>query len=162
MRASTLFVGFGSSHGDDRVGWMVADALAPRLSPRAIVRHAAAPIDLLDWLDGIDRLALCDACRGIGPVGTWRRWAAPLKQIPAMMARHSHDLGVVAALELAARLGQLPRDIWLWGVEVGPTEPVQSASAEVAAAVVAVADDVANQLSCPLDEPQGALLPRIS
>src|SRR5690242_14779067 len=114
MRATTLFVGFGSSHGDDRVGWMVADALAPRFPPRAIVRHAAAPIDLLDWLDGVERLALCDACRGIGPVGTWRRWPSPLEELPAARVRHSHDVGLAATLELAQRLGQLPRDIRLW------------------------------------------------
>jgi hydrogenase maturation protease len=145
---TTLFVGLGSSHGDDRVGWLVADALAPRLGEHAIVRQAAAPLDILNWLDGIDRLAICDACQGTGPAGSWRRWPSPLEDFPAGRARHSHDLGLAASLQLAARLSTLPRDVLLWAVEIGQAGPNQSASAEVTAAVPAVVDDVLQMLTC--------------
>jgi hydrogenase maturation protease len=143
---TTLFVGLGSSHGDDRVGWLVADALEPRLTGNAVVRRAAAPLDILDWLDRIDCLALCDACRGMGPVGTWQRWRWPFTEIPAARARHSHDVGLSAALLLTARLGQLPREVVLWGIEIGQTEPEQRASPDVTATASAVADDVASFL----------------
>ena len=143
---STLFVGLGSSHGDDRVGWMVADALELRAIPQTTVRRAAAPLDILDWLEGVDCLALCDACQGIGAVGTWRRWPAPLVDIPVGRARHSHDLGLPAALQLGARLGPLPRSVVLWSVEIRQTEPDKPVSTQVAVAVPAVVDDIVRHL----------------
>src|SRR5262245_46333547 len=143
---TTLFVGLGSAHGDDRIGWMVADALEPRLAPNTIVRRAAAPLDILNWLDGVGRLAIGDPCQGTGPVGSWRRWQSPLADLPSGRARNSHDLGLPAALQLADRLGQLPREVLLWGIEIGQIGPEQPASNEVAAAIPAVADDVANHL----------------
>jgi hydrogenase maturation protease len=145
---TTLFVGLGSSHGDDRVGWLVADALEPHLGEHAIVRQAAAPLDILNWLDGVERLAICDACQGTGPAGSWRRWPSPLQDFPAGRARHSHDLGLAASLQLAARLSTLPPVILLWGVEIGQASPNQSASPEVAAAVPAVVNDVLRTLTC--------------
>ncbi|MBI3864130.1 MAG: hydrogenase maturation protease [Planctomycetia bacterium] len=144
---TTLFVGLGSSHGDDRVGWMVADALEVRLSPHALVRRAAAPLDVLDWLDGIECLAICDACEGIGPAGSWRRWPSPLTGVPAARVRNSHDLGFLAAMQLAAQLKTLPREILLWVVEIRQVHPHKSASREVVAAVPAVADDVVRALA---------------
>jgi hydrogenase maturation protease len=146
---TTLFVGLGSAHGDDRAGWLVADSLAPRLGPQAIVRRAVAPLDILDWLEGIERLAVCDACQGIGPLGSWRCWESPLADIPAARARHSHDLGLAAALQVAARLGHLPREVIVWGIEIGQTGPQQLTSREVVAAIPAIADDVVNRLNCP-------------
>jgi hydrogenase maturation protease len=139
---TTLFVGMGSPHGDDRAGWMVAEAIAPRANGLAVVRHAAAPPDILDWLDGVERLAICDACCGIGPVGTWRRWDSPPSDFPSVRAQSSHDLGLPEVLELAARIGSLPGEVFVWGLEIGGTGPAQPASREVAAAVPAIVDDV--------------------
>src|SRR5688572_26163325 len=53
MTVDTLVVGIGSDHGDDRVGWLVADALQTRAPADVSVRHAKTPLDLLDWLDEI-------------------------------------------------------------------------------------------------------------
>lgn len=159
---TTLFVGLGSSHGDDRVGWMVTDALEARLDSRAIVRHAAAPLDILDWLDGVERLAICDACRGIGAVGSWRRWESPLAEFPAARARHSHDLGLPAALQLAARLCPLPREVLVWGIEIGQTVPEQLASREVAAAVPEVVEDVLRELAADVLLKPISVYPRVS
>ncbi|MBC7966341.1 MAG: hypothetical protein H7Z17_10520 [Fuerstia sp.] len=59
-----LVAGLGSSHGDDRAGWFVAERLADqfRTHPRIDVRRAMIPLDVLDWLEGIDILHVCDAC----------------------------------------------------------------------------------------------------
>ena len=146
---TTLFVGLGSSHGDDRIGWLVADALETRLGTNAIVRHAAAPLDILDWLEGIERLVICDACRGIGPVGSWRRWLSPLENAPVARARNSHDLGLPAAMQLAAQFGSLPREVLLWVVEIGQVAPGLQALPEVVAAAPLVADDVIRRLAWP-------------
>ena len=145
---ATLFVGLGSSHGDDRAGWLVADALESRLGEQVQVRRAAAPLDVLHWLEGVEQLALCDACRGIGTPGSWRRWQAPLAELPTGRTRHSHDLGLAAALELAGRLGTLPHSISIWGIEIHETEPGQAPSTAVERAIAAVADDVVRHLEC--------------
>jgi hypothetical protein len=54
----TLFAGTGSPHGDDRIGWLIADALDKLVPPDVEVRLASTPSHLLDWLDEFDRLDL--------------------------------------------------------------------------------------------------------
>jgi hydrogenase maturation protease len=146
-RNTILFTGLGSAHGDDRAGWLVADMLAARQAPGWLVRRAAAPLDILDWLDGIDRLAICDACVGTGHPGKWRRWPWPVAGLPSLRTRSTHDLGLAAALQLGARLGRLPPEVLLWVVEIGQADPFQPVSREVQAAVEAVVDDVMQALA---------------
>jgi hydrogenase maturation protease len=121
-----LFVGIGSPHGDDQVGWSIADALA-ELLPGVATRKASVPADLLDWLERVDLLGVCDACRGGGPAGTvqrfeWERSTGPARSsILASMERvrvsGTHGLGLSAVLDLAQRLGRLPDRILVWGIE---------------------------------------------
>jgi hydrogenase maturation protease len=144
---ATLFVGMGSQHGDDRAGWMVAEALAPRAKLLAVVRQAAAPADIFDWLDGVEFLAICDACQGIGPVGTWRRWESLPSDFPSVRAQCSHEIGLPEVLQLAERLGTLPGKVLVWGLEIGETDPAQPASRDVAAAVPAIVEDVLRVLT---------------
>lgn len=91
MRTETLFVGVGSPHGDDRAGWLVADALSDlfgtdvstqasgtlnagglpsRKYPSLAIRKTCIPADLLDWLDGAAKLIICDALCGAGPANS--------------------------------------------------------------------------------------------
>ncbi len=82
--APSLFVGIGSPHGNDRLGWAIADELAQRLGDHAglmDVRKAKSPVDLLDWLDGRERVFLCDACRMHLDTGTIRCWEWPHAEI---------------------------------------------------------------------------------
>ena len=59
-----LIAGLGSAHGDDQAGWLVAENLASQCQeyPDITVRRASIPLDLLDWLEGVDVLYICDAC----------------------------------------------------------------------------------------------------
>ncbi len=72
----TLFVGLGSPHGDDQIGWLIADRLAAErgLPGTVAVRKAAIPLDLLDWLEGVDCLHVCDALQGPTTFGEVQRW----------------------------------------------------------------------------------------
>jgi hydrogenase maturation protease len=129
MSANTLFVGIGSPHGDDRLGWHVAEAIAERLQERVLqqariaVRKAGSPADLLDWLEGIDRLVICDACRGGGPAGCTYRWTWPDRAIAQAHSSGSHDLGLASILELAQRLDCLPLMVIVWGIEAEVVKP---------------------------------------
>lgn len=135
-----LFVGFGSPHGDDQIGWRVAEALAPLQSECRQVRKAASPPDLFDWLEGVDRLTLCDACRGAVSPGTLFRWRWP--EIPTSRLRNSgsHDLGLIGVLHLAGRLGRLPASVEIVGIEIqqsAPGTPMSAAVTDALSRVVA-------------------------
>lgn len=146
MAVDTLFVGVGSDHGDDRVGWLVAEDLKSRFRGGVLIRQAKAPLDLLDWMDGVRCLAICDACRGIGPVGTWMRCEWPVVEAPFVRAASSHALGLIDTLRLACQLGYLPQEVLLWGVEIASDQPGDPLTVEVAAAISAIVGDVASFL----------------
>ncbi|MBS0265348.1 MAG: hydrogenase maturation protease [Planctomycetes bacterium] len=150
-----LFVGIGSPHGDDRIGWLVADALEQKPSGLLRIRRAGNPLDLLNWLDDHDCLILCDACQGLStgpnsdrcPPGTWQRWTWPCADLPVGRIRNSHDLGLVSTLTLAMQLNLLPTTVWLWGIEIADPGPERPLTPGVASAAAPVAAEIAQALS---------------
>lgn len=147
MRSSSvLLIGIGSAHGDDHVGWSVAEAVARRAADRARVRTARAPADLLDWLEGVDRLHLCDAWLTDGPGGQLAQWRFPDAAIESARFGSTHSLSLPAALRLASELGTLPRQVTVWGVSIEQAEPGAALSPRVAAAVPRVADRICEVL----------------
>jgi hydrogenase maturation protease len=144
MRGTALFVGIGSPHGDDRAGWLVADALAQAcahvaaptnggsaLRRTVTIRKAGVPADLLDWMEGAATLIVCDAVRGAGMPGTLHQWRWPDAGIERYHSAGSHDLGLSGVLELAEKLGRLPPEVIVWGIEIGPVVPAAGASPQV-------------------------------
>ena len=74
VQPKTTFVGVGSSHGDDQVGWMVIQKLQEGSSGDSFdFRKAKSPADILDWIQDCERLVICDACHGLGTV-SWCRF----------------------------------------------------------------------------------------
>ncbi|HTI49804.1 MAG TPA: hydrogenase maturation protease [Planctomycetaceae bacterium] len=146
MSVDTLFVGLGSDHGDDSVGWLVADELTARGAAGMDVRYAKGPLDLLDWLEGIRCLAVCDACRGAGPAGSWHRWTWPQPGIPFVRPSGTHSLGLADALHLASRLAILPKQVLLWGIEVAGVHPGDGPTDGVSASVAPVVSDILSVL----------------
>lgn len=137
-RRTTWIVGLGSSHGDDRVGWIVAQRLADSLNGDAQVRAAATPVALLDWLAPQQRLIVCDACRGTGAPGSVTRWQWPTDALPTLRSSSSHHLGLPDVLELASHLDRLPLEVIIYGIEAADVGPGEDLSPAVAAAL----DDV--------------------
>ena len=144
MTCNALVVGIGSPHGDDRVGWGVACAIG-RQSDRAMAtRCARTPAELLDWLDGVEQLDVCDAVAwstdevgaALGSVHCWQWPAAELQQAPF---RTSHDLSLTAALSLAETLGRLPPRVRVWGVAISTPTPADDMSPALAALVPHIA-----------------------
>lgn len=118
----TLFAGIGSQHGDDRIGWLVADALRERFPSDLEVRQASTPSHLLDWLGGIDRLVVCDACLAPTVADTTNRsrlhrWEWPELDATSLRSASSHAFGLPQVLQLAEKLGNLPTQVIVFGVE---------------------------------------------
>lgn len=147
----TWIVGIGSDFGDDRLGPVVVNRLVDRL-PTVTVRRLRSPLDLLDDLDEIERLHLVDACRGGGAhAGTIRRIDWPAAELASVRFSGTHDVGLVAALQLAERMQTLPRQVTIWSVEAtdvaGPQNLLTSLSQPVAAAAETLADLIAAEVT---------------
>ena len=123
-RGSHLLVGIGSPFGDDRLGWLVVGEIERRGGSDAHTRCARAPADLLDWLEGVDRLVVCDACHGGGPAGSWRRFDWPTTLLDDVAFCGTHDMSLAATLALAEQLGLLPKETTIWGLTVERNSPV--------------------------------------
>ena len=152
----TLIVGLGSPHGDDQAGWLVADALSGRrLQPAVAVRKAMSPADVLDWVDGLERLIICDACRGLSQIGALSRWDWPADQLAQVSWSGTHDLALPAALELADRLGRLPSQTVIWAVAGATANALTTPSDAVAAAIpmltAAITAELARGSACTND-----------
>lgn len=131
MVADSLLVGIGSAVGDDAVGWALAERIGRlELPPRTTVRLAATPADLLGWLDGVDRLVVCDAIVGTSEISKLLCWRWPVPEIELEKFAGSHDMTLPAVLQLACALGQLPRDVRVVGVTIGPHPAIPQADAD--------------------------------
>lgn len=119
-----LLVGLGSHHGDDQAGWQLVEAISRHSS--IPTRKAAIPADLLHWIEGVDELYLCDACRSTGYAGSLHRWeyrseSQPLqnilKDVEILRSSSSHHLSLAGVLEWAQSLGILPKRVVIWAIE---------------------------------------------
>ncbi len=116
----TLIIGLGSAHGDDTAGWRVVELLRSVLIDGVELHCVAHPIDILEQLQGISDLHVCDACRGGQPRGHLHRWQWPEFVERTTHARDSsHAMSLDEALRLAERLGLLPPRVTIWGIDVG-------------------------------------------
>jgi hydrogenase maturation protease len=111
-----LIVGIGSDFGDDQLGVIVAKRLVSHL-PGCKVIWLKSPLDLCDHLTNIERLYLVDACRGAGPPGTIVRHDWPSLAITGVRFSGTHDLDLVAALQITERVQGLPPFVTLWCIE---------------------------------------------
>ncbi|MGE5757027.1 MAG: hydrogenase maturation protease [Planctomycetaceae bacterium] len=131
MRSIIRVVGVGSPHGDDQVGWRLAEGLADETGSGLEAVVIADPIDLLVHLDGCESLIVLDACRTGRPPGTVTCLTWPDGGLETTGGRSTHGYGVASALALAHALGRLPPSVILFAVEAGVCEPAAELSPEV-------------------------------
>jgi hydrogenase maturation protease len=146
MSDSSLLVGIGSPYGDDRVGWDVARRVAQVLGDALPVRCLRTPADLLDLLQGIETLDICDALASDVAVGSVHCWTWPAPEIECASFIGSHDLSLPAVLALAETLGRLPALVRIWGIGVKPGVAWDSLSAAAAATVPGVVERICRVL----------------
>ena len=127
-------IGIGSPFGDDAAGLEAARQLAAAPPAGVEVVVADRPgAGLIDLFDGVDAVILVDAARSGGPPGTIHD--LDLHALPShpLGLISSHDLGVVAAVQLAARLGRLPPRGRVLAIEVVATSAAPPADLSAAA-----------------------------
>lgn len=158
VNAITLVVGLGSSHGDDQIGWRVAERLAASIADKSdrsmrcstadvSIRIARSPSELLGWFDGIERLFVCDAGQNIGTAGATLRLRWPNNQLATLGCSGSHDMGLTEVLALAEQLCRLPKEVIIWCAQVDSTMPGSSLSASGCAAVSRLVGEIGQELS---------------
>ena len=113
-------IGIGSPFGDDAAGIEIARILTAAPPPNCEVIAADRPgVDLVEMLDGADAAILIDAVRSGAAPGTVHEFAfSELERCPVGFVS-SHDLDVIAAIQLAHVLGRAPRRGRVIGIEIG-------------------------------------------
>ena len=145
--AKTLLVGVGSPHGDDQIGWEVVKRIQGTHHKDITVHLARTPSDLLDWLECVERLVVCDACRGAGKVGSVHHWTWPTNQLETLRWSGTHDVSLPAVLALAEQLGKLPTSVIVWAIEVGTAQPGDVLSVNARSLIATAAHCIGHDLS---------------
>ncbi len=157
-----LVAGLGSPYGDDHVGWFVCEQLAilkfnsqADNSNNIDIQKLGSPTQLLDHLDGIDKLIVVDACKKLDMVGQILRFGWPACHAIDRRLRNvdfigTHDLGLLDVLNLADSLKLLPNAVWLCGITIDPDHvellPYQPLSPAVSTAAHRLANELAQEL----------------
>jgi hydrogenase maturation protease len=132
---ATVVVGVGSPFGDDQAGWRLVEILQRRPNVPARLKKVGEATQLIDELDGCNKLIIVDACRGVCKMGAVTRLVWPDSRIAKRHSNSTHGVGVCEALQLAERLGRLPAEVEIYGIEVGHCEPGREICFEVLRAV---------------------------
>jgi len=166
-----LIAGIGSPFGDDQAGWLVVDQLKQMLDAnlaaddtpetshpdiaRLLVRKARVPLDLLDWLSGVDILHVCDAGHNATQTGSLHHLSYDQESL-LNSAEHDfpggqgsfrgHDYGVLDVLRLAETNCSLPQQIEFWIVSGSRFAASDDISRDVAAGVRLCAEQIWNSV----------------
>jgi hydrogenase maturation protease len=110
--------------GDDAVGLQAVRRLRERLGPSVEVIEAEGDgLALLDLMEGIDHVILIDAVKGGGRSGTTVRLDLSVEsRWGTAVPCSTHAMGVADAIDLARTLGQLPKQIILYGIEIATVD----------------------------------------
>jgi hydrogenase maturation protease len=145
-----LVIGVGNPwRGDDGAGPAVARALSDAPGIR-VAECTGEPAEIMACWSGQDRVIVVDAVSAGGPPGSIHRFSAD-SPLPVPWRHSSHGMGLAEAVELARSLGELPRQLIIYGIEPdrmadgeGLSPSVRAAVAVVAAAII---DEVKGQSS---------------
>ena len=139
MRRLVLGVG-NLDRGDDAVGILIARRLRALLPPEVEVREASGEgAGLLDTWQGAEEVWLVDAVRPSGLPGRIYRLDVTTTPLPSDFFHYStHAFGVAEAVELARVLGDLPRALFVYGIEAQSVRPGANLTPAVEAALEVV------------------------
>ena len=113
-------IGIGSPFGDDAVGLEIARVLAEAPPANCEVIAADRPgATLLELMDGADAVILIDAVRSGMAAGVVHDLGFDELDRSGARFVSSHDLDVIAAIQLARRLERAPRRGRIIGLEIG-------------------------------------------
>ena len=145
----TVVLGIGNiERGDDGAGRRTARLLRHMLLERAeIAELDGEATNILAKLEGADTAYLIDACVSNLPAGTVHRIDAKEGELPqAYSDLSTHGFGLAAAIELGRALGRLPPRTIVYAIEGECFDPGLPLTEAVAAATVAVADRIRQEI----------------
>ncbi|TWT48049.1 hypothetical protein Pla22_50490 [Rubripirellula amarantea] len=156
-KPKTLVVGIGSPHGDDAIGWLVADALKESTDGgETRIEKAASPIEIFNAIDDCERLILCDGCSGLGSPGDTRRWQWPSSEFGQVNWSGTHDFSLIATLQLGERLNRLPPQVVVWAIEIDTNRVGDTLSPSVASAIPDFVQQIKQEMAKDCIEPHHA------
>jgi hydrogenase maturation protease len=147
----TLLLGIGNIlMNDDAAGVLVVQALAEKytFSQELVVMDGGTlGLDILPYLEGVDRLLVVDAVETGGSPGTIVRMTGD--DIPLALATKvsPHQMGLKDLLLVADLQGYAPAEMVLWGVQPGSIEMDIELSPEVARGVEILKEKVLEELA---------------
>lgn len=153
-----LLTALGSGHGDDGVGWLVAELLRQKLAPSLPVRILTCDRTGTEWLNQLrqeHRLVLVDAVRTGGRPGSIVHLPdlRDLPLPPRVPQGSCHGLTLPLLLGLARTLDILPPQVEFWGVEITSVEP----GAPMARNVMLAGHSLVDRLHARLSQDLGVL-----
>jgi hydrogenase maturation protease len=137
MNNRIQLIGVGSPFGDDRLGWVAAEALQ-RSSVVQAMHPGRMTISILDrpgamllahWQNADDVILIDAVHSGAAPGTLHCLTVADL--VSDGLPASSHGFGIACALELGGALGNLPGRVLLYGIEIDPAHVGQSLSPAV-------------------------------
>ncbi len=150
MTTRTLVLGLGNVllH-DEGIGVWVAESLRRRFEFPAsvtVLEGGTLGLDLLPWLDGVERLLLIDAVGLGGAPGSTARLEGD--RVPAVLdvKISPHQVGIRDLVAAARLVGSEPAQVVLWGMEPGRIDPGTGFSPRVAEALPALRAEVLEEL----------------
>jgi hydrogenase maturation protease len=118
-------LGIGSPFGDDRVGWAVIEILQqnPDLMsyiPKLVhLEKLDRPsTGLLETMQDAKTVILIDAMKTGAHLGALYQFENPQFENPPKILS-THGMGVLETLQLGVALNELPKQITLYGIEIG-------------------------------------------
>ncbi len=103
-------------------------------------------MDLLPYLDGVDRLIVVDAVELGAEPGTVRRLQGDELRFSNGVKVSPHQAGLAELLNAARLCGLCPREVVLWGAQPAEVAVGLELSEPVAAAVETLVDQVSQEL----------------
>lgn len=120
VHVKALVAGIGNDlRGDDDAGLAVARMMkSEQPAGVTILELNNDPTALLDYLPGFDVAMIIDATQSGSPPGTIHRFDASESPLPeTRSARSTHGMTVASVLELARIQKQLPKKVFVYGIE---------------------------------------------
>ncbi len=115
-----IVIGVGNSYaGDDAAGLHVAERLQKCASGFCrVIKHNGEGTSLMDCWKDTDTVVMVDAANSGAQPGTIHRFDASSAPLPGYAVHESsHSFSVAGAIELSRALGQLPRQVIVYGIE---------------------------------------------
>ncbi|MEZ5944784.1 MAG: hydrogenase maturation protease [Planctomycetaceae bacterium] len=146
-QSTICIAGLGSPHGDDQAGWLVIEELRGLHRSKARLITLTAPHQLLNEIEGLDTLYVCDASASQRPAGETQWFDGPNLPEAAVKPCSTHNptlssvLALVDQLEsgrLKIRVASIAGEQWIL---------MSQPSASVAEAARKLACEIAQELS---------------